>query len=308
MEIQNMAEVLMKAGSFVAIIIMGNLLRRKGFFKEEDFYVLSRIVLRITLPAAIVTNFSGADLRPSMLVLTLLGFGGGIILMAAAFFISSGTTREERAFDIVNLPGYNIGNFTMPFAQSFLGPVGVITTSLFDTGNAFICLGGAYSVALIAKEKNARLRLMPIIRTLFKSIPFDAYLVMTALSLLHISLPAPITAFTGIIANANAFIAMLMIGVGFKLSGDRSQMGRIAKILAARYTISIILALVFYFLVPLRLEYRQALTILAISPMASAAPAFTGDLKGDVGLSSAVNSISVVISTVMITVTLLMIL
>lgn len=54
-----MAEVLMKAGSFVAVIIMGNLLRRAGFFKEEDFYVLSKIVLRITLPAAIISNFSG---------------------------------------------------------------------------------------------------------------------------------------------------------------------------------------------------------------------------------------------------------
>ena len=32
-----MAEVLMKAGSFVAVIIMGNLLRRAGFFKEEVF-------------------------------------------------------------------------------------------------------------------------------------------------------------------------------------------------------------------------------------------------------------------------------
>ena len=116
-----MAEVLMKAGSFVAVIIMGNLLRRAGFFKEEDFYVLSKIVLKITLPAAIISNFSGIDLKPSMLVVTLLGFAGGILYIAVAFFMSIGKDREERAFNILNLPGYNIGNFTMPFAQSFLG-------------------------------------------------------------------------------------------------------------------------------------------------------------------------------------------
>ena len=121
-----MAEVLMKAGSFVAVIIMGNLLRRAGFFKEEDFYVLSKIVLKITLPAAIISNFSGIDLKPSMLVVTLLGFAGGILYIAVAFFMSIGKEREERAFNILNLPGYNIGNFTMPFAQSFLGPVGVV--------------------------------------------------------------------------------------------------------------------------------------------------------------------------------------
>ena len=72
-----MAEILMKAGSFIAIIILGYVLRRRGFFKEEDFYVLSRIVLKITLPAAIVTNFTGIDMKPSMLLMSLLGLGGG---------------------------------------------------------------------------------------------------------------------------------------------------------------------------------------------------------------------------------------
>ncbi len=110
------------------------------------------------------------------------------------------------------------------------------------------------------------------------------------------------------IGNANAFMAMLMIGVGFKLNGDSSQPGKIVKILAARYSLAIVLALVFYFLLPFGIEYRQALTILALSPMSSAAPAFTGNLGADVGLASAVNSISVVISTVLITGTLMMIL
>lgn len=303
-----MAEVLMKAGAFVAVILMGNLLRRAGYFKEEDFYVLSKIVLKITLPAAIVSNFSGADMRPSMLVLTLLGLLSGLILIGTAFAVSLGKDKEERAFNIVNLPGYNIGNFAMPFTQSFLGPGGVVATSLFDTGNAFICLGGSYSLAAMVKEKKGGFHILPILKTLVRSVPFDAYIIMTVLSLLHLSLPAPITTFAGIVANANAFLAMLMIGVGFKLTGDRSQMGRVVKILAARYSVGIVLALVFYFVLPLPLEYRQALTILALSPMASAAPAFTGTLKSDIGLSSAVNSLSVVISTVLITVTLLMIL
>lgn len=303
-----MAEVLMKAGSFVAVIIMGNLLRRAGFFKEEDFYVLSKIVLRITLPAAIISNFSGIDLKPSMLVMTLLGFCGGILYISMAFIMSIGKDRDEWAFNTMNLPGYNIGNFTMPFAQGFLGPMGVVATSLFDTGNAFICLGGSYSAAVMIKEKNTRFSILPVMKTLLKSVPFDAYLLMTVLSLLHLALPAPITTFTGVIGNANAFMAMLMIGVGFKLNGDSSQLGKIMKILAARYSAAIALALVFYFLLPFGMEYRQALTILALSPMSSAAPAFTGNLNSDVGLASAANSISVVISTVLITGTLMMIL
>lgn len=303
-----MAEILMKAGSFIAIIILGYVLRRRGFFKEEDFYVLSRIVLKITLPAAIVTNFTGIDMKPSMLLMSLLGLGGGIILTGMAFLISAGKNGEEKAFNIINLTGYNIGNFTMPFAQSFLGPLGVVATSLFDSGNALVCLGGTYSVAVMAKGEKGKFSIMPIIKTLLSSVPFDAYLLMTVLSLLHLSLPAPMVSFTGIIANGNAFMAMLMLGVGFKMTLDKSRMGKIIQILFIRYSVSIALAAAFYFLLPFELEYRQALAILTLSPIASAAPAFTGDLDGDIGLASAVNSISIVISIVLITGTLLLVL
>ena len=181
-------------------------------------------------------------------------------------------------------------------------------TSLFDTGNSFICLGGAFSAAKMVKEGEGKISLIPIIKTLVRSVPFDAYITMTALSLLHISLPAPVITFSEVVSGANAFIAMLMMGVGFKISGDTSQKGKIVKILAVRYGVSIAVAAALYFFMPLPLEYRQALAILPLSPIASAAPAFTADLKGDFGLASAVNSISIVISIVLITATLLIIL
>lgn len=299
---------MIKAASFVAIIIMGNVLRRKGFFREEDFYVLSKIVLKITLPAAIISNFSGIVLQPSMLVMSLLGFGGGALLVLLAFLVCAGKSRDEKAFHVLNLTGYNIGNFTMPFAQSFLGPLGVVATSIFDSGNAFICLGGTFSLAVMIKEGRGGIRPGPIIKTLLHSVPFDAYVLMIILSLLHIPLPAAVTSFTGIIAGANGFMAMLMIGVGFKLSGGREQTGRIVKILGIRYSVSVALAAAFYLLLPFGAEYRQALAILALSPIASAAPAFTGNIGGDVGLSSVVNSLSIVISIVLITGTLLLVL
>ena len=97
-----------------------------------------------------------------------------------------------------------------------------------------------------------------------------------------------------------------MIGVGFKLSGDRSQIGSIVRVLGVRYMIAALVAIGCYFLLPFSLEVRQALVILAFSPIASAAPAFTGDMKGDVGLSSAINSISIICSIVII-VTLLVV-
>lgn len=303
-----MSEILIKALSFVAIIVMGNLLRRRGYFRADDFHLLSKIVLKITLPAAIISNFSDANITPSLLFLSLLGLGGGILFILAGLALGIGRDRGHKSFLVLNLSGYNIGNFTLPFAQSFLGPAGVITTSLFDAGNSIICLGGAYSVASMIKKREGNFSLLPIIRTLLLSVPFDAYLMMTVLSLLHLSLPTPITTFAGIISNANAFLAMLMMGIGFQLSGDMSQIGLIVKVLAVRYGLSILICAGLFFLLPLPLEYRQALAILVFSPIASAAPAFTASLNEDFGLASAINSISIVISLILITITLLVVL
>lgn len=141
-----------------------------------------------------------------------------------------------------------------------------------------------------------------------KSVPFDTYIIMATLALFHIRLPAPVTDFAGIIANSNAFMAMLMLGVGFKISGNRKQFGSIVKILAVRYGVAILVALCCFFVLPLNLESRQALTILAFAPIASAAPAFTTELDGNAGLSSAINSISIVISIVCMVVVLILIL
>lgn len=293
-----MIEILTRAGCFVAIILVGYILRRVGFFKPEDFKVLSKIVLKITLPAAIVSSFSGKKIDASLLLLCLFGMGFGVIYMTVIFLLNLKSSREKKAFEMLNCSGYNIGNFTLPFVQSFLGPMGVITTSLFDTGNAFICLGGAYSAASALKGDSKGINLKQIVKSLVKSLAFDCYIIMVILSVLDIQLPSVVASFAGIVGNANAFMAMLMIGVGFKLSGEKEQIGSIIRILSVRYGIALILSICCFNLLPFALEVRQALAILVFSPIASAAPAFTGDMDGDVGLASAVNSMSIICSII----------
>jgi len=117
--------------------------------------------------------------------------------------------------------------------------------------------------------------------------------------------PLPVLSLAEIVGNANAFLAMLMIGVGFKISGDKKQIGKIVRILVIRYGIGLIFALSTFYLLKFPQEVKVALMILAFSPLPSSSPAYTDDLKGDVGLSSAVNSISIVCSIVLIVLLLL---
>ena len=302
-----MLNILARAACYIAIIVMGFLLRRKGFFGPEAFGILSKIVIKITLPAAIIASSAGKPIDASMLTISMLGFGGGVIYMIAGWLSNRKGSTEDKAFAVLNVPGYNIGTFALPFTSSFLGPMGIITTSLFDMGNAFICLGGSFGVARAMKE-GGKVNLIRILTAPAHSIPFLAHILMVSLNLLGWNLPSPVVELAGIIGNANAFLAMLMIGVGFKLSGERSQLGSIVKILSIRYALAAVLALCFYFLLPFGLEVRQALVILAFAPIGTAVPIFTAELKGDAGLSSAINSIAIVISIVIIVALLLLML
>ena len=301
-----MLDILLRAGSFIAIIILGYFLKRIGFFKQEDFSILSKITIRITLPCAIITSFAGKTIDPALLSLTFLAIGCGLIYVLIGYLINRKNSREQQAFEMLNLPGYNIGTFVIPFAQSFLGAMGVIAVSLFDTGNAVICLGGAFSLASMVKDGDG-FSLKRVFRALLRSVPFVTYMLMLLTNLLHLNVPSFVLSVAEIGTNANAFMAMLMIGVGFKLElSNKKQVGTIVKLLSIRYGLATIFSLIFYFLLPFELEVRQALVILAFSPIGSAVPGFTQELKGDVGLSSALNSFAMVIS-IAITVVLLLV-
>lgn len=301
-----MLDIIMRAGSFISIILMGYLLKKIGFFKQEDFTVLSKITIRITLPCAIITSFAGKTIDPGLLSLAFIAIGCGVVYIVTGYMINRKHDRDQQAFEMLNLPGYNIGTFVIPFAQSFLGAMGVIAVSLFDTGNAVICLGGAFSIAAMVKDGGG-FSAKRIVKALVRSVPFMTYMTMLLLNLLKLQVPGFVMSVAGIGSNANAFMAMLMIGVGFKLElGDKKQVGTIMKLLAIRYSLATAFALIFYFLLPFDLEVRQALVILAFSPIGSAVPGFTEQLKGDVGLSSALNSFAMVIS-ITITVVLLLV-
>lgn len=294
-----MQEILVKAACYIAIIILGYILRRTGFFGPEAFGILSKILLKITLPCAIISSNAGKTIDSSMLTIVLLSFGAGVLYMFLGSLVYKKKGKDAQAFGILNIPGYNIGTFAMPFTQNFLGAMGNITTSLFDMGNALICLGGAYGVAASVKEGKG-FDIKRILKGLVTSVPCMTIIIMVILNLFSLTPPQPIVAFAQIVGNANAFLAMFTIGVGFNLSGDKSQFADMAKILGIRYGVAVVLALIFYFVLPFELEVRQALVILAFAPIGSAVPVFTAELKGDVGLSAAINSVAIVISIVII--------
>ena len=294
-----MVDILLRSAGYVAVMVLGYLLRRWGVLRQEDFRVLSTLVIKVTLPAAVIINFSGKEMDVSMLSLTLLGLVFGCIGMASGYLMHLRGTKEEKAFAMVNYSAYNIGNFTMPFVQSFMGPVGVITTSLFDVGNAVVCLGGSASVADVVR-KGGRLSLGKLLRAMGRSVSFITYVTMTVLTLCRVTLPATLLQWVSIPANANVFLSMLMIGVGFSGVQNAGQWRALRRFFVGRYGLAVLLAVACWFVLPFDAEIRRTLMVLVFAPVASSNLPFTREIEGDVGLASTMNSISCVVSTVLI--------
>ena len=300
--------VLAKAFAFMGIIVLGYTLKKIHVFKPEDFYVLSKIVIRITLPCAIISNFSKISMDMSMLILCVIGIVCNLIYVGIGYGINQKRSGDAKAFDMLNLSGYNIGNFTMPFIQNFLGPVGFAATSLFDAGNSVMCTGLTFALASAAKGEGGRSSVGSMVKTLLSSLPFDCYMIMTVVAMFQIKLPEVVLSFASTAGGANAFLALFMIGIGFEIHADKEKLTEIVKILSIRYSIALAFSLIFYFLAPFSLEVRQTLAIVAFGPVSSVSPAFTGKLHGDVELSSAINSLQIMISVVLLTLALIVVL
>jgi len=287
------------------MIALGYVLKRVGFFQPSDYRIVSNIVMNITLPAAVITSFGSLEMETNLVFVILFGLVCNLVLLAAGALISRRRSSSTKALYMINIPGYNIGTFTMPFIQSFLGPYGVAVTSLFDTGNAIMVTGGTFAVTSHALKTGEGVSAKAIVKTLFSSVPFLVYISMLILALARIRIPSGIVAITSPIGAANAFMAMLMIGLMIEIRLDSAALKKAGVILFVRFLFAGVLSLLFYNFTPFTLAVRQVLAIVVFSPVSSLAPVFTERSKGDAALSSFIASLSIVISLVTMTVLIL---
>lgn len=299
-----MLEVLLKALSFVLIIFVSYQLKQKGFFSPKDYAIVSKITLNITLPAAIITSFANYERDTTLFLLVGLGLVINLLLILIGAVLSYKKDRNMRIYYMLNFPGFNIGSFSMPFVQCFLGAYGVIATCMFDTGNAIMSSGGAYAItsAVVGSKEGKKIGIEDIIKKLIHSVPFDVYIIMLVLSLLNFHIPDFISKALSTTASANGFMAMLMLGLMLDLNIEKQHLKEVVSLLFKRYSICAVLAVIIYFFTPLPITVRQVLVLVLFSPSPVLAPAFTQLSDGDVGVAGFSCSASIIISVVIMSI------
>lgn len=296
-----MADILLRAAVFLLIVAFGYALKRLGMFGKTDFRIVSKIVMNVTLPGAVVSAFATATRDPSLFVIVPLGIAANAAAFLLAFVFSRRMERADRVFYMMNVPGYNIGCATLPFAQGFLGPAGVVATCMFDTGNAVMVGGGTYALTSAATGARGEPVVKTILKKVFSSVLFDTYFVVFLMMVFQISIPMPVAKLAETIGAANGFLAMFMIGMMLEFPDNRSQMMRAGRTLLLRYGLAAGLSVVCYFLLPFDVTVRQAVVLTLFSPVSTIAPVYTDRLGGDAALAGMTNSISIPISLLIMT-------
>lgn len=131
-----MVEIAVKALSLVAVVGLALVLKRVGWASIRDFPLVSRLVLSVTLPCALLTSFNEYTLDTALLSLVLIGLVATSAQQVIGYLLARRRGRREQAFAVLNSGSFNIGAFGMPYLSGFMGPQAILYAALFDIGNA----------------------------------------------------------------------------------------------------------------------------------------------------------------------------
>lgn len=295
-----MGAILVRAAMFLLLVLLGYFLKRIGLLSKEDGVLLSKIVLNITLPAAILVSFRSFVFDLRFFLIPLTSMAAICVMLAIGYELTKGKGRDTRIFYMLALPAYNIGNFTLPFVSSFLGADGVIGSCLFDMGNSPFCLGMDYTFTAMAIGESEGEKMWKQVVSVFKRPAFSTYCLMILLALFRLHLPDAVFDFAGLISPANAPMAMLMIGLMLEFRFDRTKLKDAVLVNVLRLLMAAVVAFLVFNFAPFSHAVRKAVAITAFAPISSAGPAFIAQLKGDVALAGFASTISIILALILI--------
>lgn len=101
--------------SFLLIILAGYLFKRTGWLHDRDYRIIQRAVFTITIPCVIINGFATSPHDTSQLAIT--AFACSVIPLVIMYAVTWRKPVEERAFEMLNVTGFNTG--VLPVTELF---------------------------------------------------------------------------------------------------------------------------------------------------------------------------------------------
>lgn len=287
--------VLSKIFIYASILLIGFIGKKLNIFKREHTKFLNNIICYITLPSAIINGFQGVELSLVLFSGLLVGLTTNVLLMILGQFISKNKSNNERAIFIFSSSCFNIGNFAIPFLSGLVSGDGFAAICIFDISVALMCFGVNPAIGNSIMGSN-KIKVKDVVKKICTSPVFITYVVLILLSLLNIKLPQLVLDLTTTMGNANAFLAMLCIGILFQFKLKKEDWKIVFKVLSLRVVVCSLISIFIYFVIPLPNDIKIALCVLLMAPCAGAAPALTESSGADGSIAAVINSISIPLS------------
>lgn len=297
-----MEAIFVKALGFILVIIIAFVLKQLKILDKRDGQTIATIIMNVTLPCALLCNASGIIVDFSMLLILFIGIVSNIIMLVIAYLLSRKEGPLNQGYYMINCSGYNIGNFAMPFVQTFFPGMGVAYLCMFDVGNSIMCLGGTYALAGSVASSGDKLTIKAVLKKLFSSIPFDVYVLIFVLALFKIQLPGQILSIASFIGAGNGFLAMFMIGLLLEVKINPTEMKMVVKTLFIRLFFGAILMAIVYFMIPLPILSRKIIVLAMAAPITTVSAVFSRNIGYRKDAPAIASSLSIIISIIVLTV------
>ncbi len=291
----------------LVIIGIGYILKRVKVLKEENGFVISKLIFNITLPATILKFTSSVDIDLSYILLPLLSIIFSIFMALLGFLSFRKYPRNLKGALIMTMVGFNIANFSFPLVEGIWGDAGMPYIALIDAGNAFSIFVLCYLIGSIYSPKNQEeqrtINLRYIFNRLIRSTPLISYIVALTINFTDLVIPILLTDLIDLLARANSALVLLLLGVFLNFKFDKKEWLNILKILVLRYGMGLIAGFFIFTFLPqeqFSFLFRIMITLSLILPVGLAVIPFSVEFNYEQKLITMLVNLSMIISFILL--------
>jgi len=287
-----------------AVILTGWIVGYTGYLSRALSDALIHFAYNIAMPALLIVTIAQEPAHSLINWRFLVAFGGGSLLCFILVFgimsIHGSRSLASRTMHGMAASMTNTGFVALPVLQAIYGPHAVLPAAIATVFVAVVMFPAAVILLEVGQRDAHGTRTAPMVT--LKHVVLNPMVLSTLigmlLSILHLRMPGPVTAYLGILADALTPCALFAIGLGLSIAGLRATLGRASLLSAVKL---IIMPLIVYGLsLCLGLDplYTIAAVICAAVPTAKTAYILAGEYRCEETLVASTVSLTTLASVI----------
>ena len=286
--------------AFIAIFLLGALLRASGLLGKTHAERLAAFVFSISLPATILVSLDQVTFAPTAWKLPLAACLVTLPMLLGSWHLSRllHLPRPTRGGFMLGTGCINSVYFAYPVVLATLGDRGLAQAILFDLGQTTLTLTVLYGIAVWhgATSSNAR---SPMVRFV-SSPPLWALFGSLLLSLFAVHLPAWLRDLLTPIHLTTTPLASLVLGLSISFTAVRRTWAVACAGVALRMIGGLLLGITATFVLNLSEMERAVVVLVAAMPSAVTAVIFAADTGLDEDLVTSIVALSICVGVALL--------